>query len=249
MAFNNTYTFPSLATAETNWNFTDPIGTGLQANNTARRFSWHNASTTSSGVGPDAGQGDAGYVYTEMSSPGANSDVFEMELDVNHDASTNNITFNYYFGYRGDGNNGTIQLQSNENAAGWVNRGAAETLDQNGDVVSDPFVWLSKSVDMTGLISHASTRFKLVITQGNNGTSWNKDVGVDTVNVVGTNADTTPPVITRLGDEIINHLSGTTYIDAGATALDDVDGVITGDIVTVNPVNVNVLGPYTVTYM
>ena len=38
------------------------------------------------------------------------------------------------------------------------------------------------------------------------------------------------------------------YVDAGATALDNLDGDITGSIVTVNPVDTGVLGPYTVTY-
>jgi hypothetical protein len=179
----NTYNFTSQASAETNWNFSDEVGTGLQPNNTARRWSWHNASTTSGGVGPDLGQGDAGYVYTEMSSSGANNDVFTAELDVNFDASSNDIIFSYYFGYRGDGNNGNIQLQSNENGAGWINRGNAETLDQQGIAQNSPFVWLQKTVDLTGLISGNATRFRLVITQGSADTPWHKDVGLDTVTV------------------------------------------------------------------
>jgi len=60
--------------------------------------------------------------------------------------------------------------------------------------------------------------------------------------------DTTPPVITRLGDVEETIEVGDTYNDAGATALDETDGDITENIVTVNPVNVNVVGVYTVTY-
>ncbi|MCB9807151.1 DUF5011 domain-containing protein [Candidatus Peribacteria bacterium] len=41
---------------------------------------------------------------------------------------------------------------------------------------------------------------------------------------------------------------GSVYSDAGATASDNVDGDITANIITVNPVNTNVLGSYTVTY-
>jgi hypothetical protein len=41
---------------------------------------------------------------------------------------------------------------------------------------------------------------------------------------------------------------GSVYTDAGATALDTVDGDRTANIITVNPVNTNVLGTYTVTY-
>jgi outer membrane protein OmpA-like peptidoglycan-associated protein len=61
-------------------------------------------------------------------------------------------------------------------------------------------------------------------------------------------ADFTPPVITLLGSDPVNIQQDGTYTDAGATALDGFDGDITGDIVTVNPVNTSVLGSYTVTY-
>jgi len=64
------------------------------------------------------------------------------------------------------------------------------------------------------------------------------------VNVV----DTTPPVITLVGVTPVNVEVGSTYIDAGATATDNYDGVITGSIVTVNLVNTAVVGTYTVTY-
>ena len=61
-------------------------------------------------------------------------------------------------------------------------------------------------------------------------------------------SDTTPPVITRLGSATVTLNEGGTYSDAGATATDNIDGTITGSIVTVNPVNVNTAGTYTVTY-
>jgi len=66
-----------------------------------------------------------------------------------------------------------------------------------------------------------------------------------TVNV---NADTTPPVITLIGSPIVDVNVGDTYNDAGATASDNVDGDITSNIVTVNPVNTSVEGSYIVTY-
>src|SRR5438094_10588677 len=65
-----------------------------------------------------------------------------------------------------------------------------------------------------------------------------------TVNV----GDTTPPVITLRGSTSVSVEIGSTYTDAGATASDNVDGNITSKIVTVNPVNTNILGTYTVTY-
>lgn len=60
--------------------------------------------------------------------------------------------------------------------------------------------------------------------------------------------DTTDPVITLLGQSVVNIDVGQAYNDAGATALDDTDGDITGDIVVVNPVDINTVGAYTITY-
>jgi hypothetical protein len=61
-------------------------------------------------------------------------------------------------------------------------------------------------------------------------------------------ADVTPPVITLLGDASVTVTEGDTYTDAGATASDDVDGNITANIATVNPVDTNTPAVYTVTY-
>lgn len=58
--------------------------------------------------------------------------------------------------------------------------------------------------------------------------------------------DTTPPVITRLGDATVTVTEGNAYTDAGFTATDDVDGDITANIVVTNPVDVNTVGTYTV---
>jgi len=60
--------------------------------------------------------------------------------------------------------------------------------------------------------------------------------------------DTTPPVITLGGISVMNIYMGSTYVDAGATASDNVDGNITANISSVNPVNPAVVGAYTITY-
>jgi len=65
-----------------------------------------------------------------------------------------------------------------------------------------------------------------------------------TINVV----DTGKPVITRTGDEVVTVEVGSEYVDAGATAMDNYDGDITANIVTVNPVDTDVVADYTVTY-
>ena len=61
-------------------------------------------------------------------------------------------------------------------------------------------------------------------------------------------ADVTAPVITLLGDSTVNLFVGDTYVDAGVTAIDDIDGDITLKSVTVNPVDSNTTGTYTITY-
>lgn len=70
-------------------------------------------------------------------------------------------------------------------------------------------------------------------------------IGFQTVDIV---VDTTAPVITLLGDNPVIVEVGDTYDDAGATASDNIDGDITANINTDNPVDTNVPGTYTVTY-
>jgi hypothetical protein len=58
------------------------------------------------------------------------------------------------------------------------------------------------------------------------------------------------PDIVLLGDSYVTIVKGSTYVDAGAVATDnkDDDTVVTGNIVTVNPVDTATAGTYTVTY-
>ncbi|HDP35459.1 MAG TPA: DUF5011 domain-containing protein, partial [Candidatus Hydrogenedentes bacterium] len=65
-----------------------------------------------------------------------------------------------------------------------------------------------------------------------------------TVNV----ADTTPPIITMFGAASVDIQCGSTYVDPGAGASDACDGDISAAIITVNNVNTDALGTYTVTY-
>jgi glycolate oxidase len=58
--------------------------------------------------------------------------------------------------------------------------------------------------------------------------------------------DTTRPVIQLVGNAQLSMEVGTPFADPGATATDDVDGPVTPTIT--NPVNVDVIGTYTVTY-
>jgi len=63
--------------------------------------------------------------------------------------------------------------------------------------------------------------------------------------------DTTPPVITILGDNPANVCQSDTleYVDPGASAYDEVDGDVTSSVVVVeNTVNIAVVGQYSVKY-
>ena len=60
--------------------------------------------------------------------------------------------------------------------------------------------------------------------------------------------DTTAPIITLNGSAIANVNLYSTYTDAGATAVDDVDGDLTSSIVTTGAVNTSIEGNYIITY-
>ena len=61
--------------------------------------------------------------------------------------------------------------------------------------------------------------------------------------------DAVIPVLTLIGETALDIASGTTYADAGASAEDNIDGIISfGRIDIINPVNTSTVGTYTVTY-
>jgi len=56
-----------------------------------------------------------------------------------------------------------------------------------------------------------------------------------------------PPVIHLVGSNPVTIEVDSIYTDTGATATDDIDGDITGSIVTINSVDNTTLGTYSVT--
>ena len=64
----------------------------------------------------------------------------------------------------------------------------------------------------------------------------------------GSSNDTTAPIITLNGQAIATVNLNSTYTDAGATAVDDVDGDLTSSIVTTGVVNTSIEGNYIITY-
>jgi hypothetical protein len=65
---------------------------------------------------------------------------------------------------------------------------------------------------------------------------------------VAVTIDNMPPVITMLGDALVEIEYTLPYIDAGATAIDNVDGTITDRIEVADYVDTEVPGAYTVSY-
>jgi len=66
------------------------------------------------------------------------------------------------------------------------------------------------------------------------------------VNVVSTDVD--PPVITLIGDANVDHPIGEDYQDAGANAVDGVDGVVELTLLGLEELDVDDIGIYTLTY-
>ena len=111
----------------------------------------------------------------------------------------------------------------------------ASAIDNYDSAVS---VTVSGSVN-TAVVGQYVIRYDAVDAHGNHAVQVTR-----TVNVV----DTVIPVITLSGSSPVTVEVGSVYTDAGATAFDNYDGVLTGSIVVVNSVNTAVVGSYTVTY-
>ena len=122
-------------------------------------------------------------------------------------------------------------------------------LDNNGVKVKD----LYSSPTVTNPTSK--------VWDGNNNSNTIVPDGIYIIQILGTDpagntvsdtsqviiVDTVAPVITLLGDSVVNLTIGNDYADAGATASDS-GSDLTSSIVTVNLVNKDVIGTYTVTY-
>jgi prepilin-type N-terminal cleavage/methylation domain-containing protein len=123
-----------------------------------------------------------------------------------------------------------------------VNKGS--TYTDAGATASDEHSGLNGSVTVTGSVN-VNVIGTYTITYTVSDKAGNEASPVTrTINVV----DVSAPVITILGDNPVTINVGSVYSDAGVTALDDVDGDVTSEIVKTGTVNPNVIGIYTITY-
>ena len=118
-----------------------------------------------------------------------------------------------------------------------------------GATAFDAFDATSTLVSATGTVD-TSIVGTYTITYTSTDATGNSASSTRTVNVNPVAVpDTTAPVITVLGSNPVTVVAGTAYTDAGATALDNIDGNLTGLIITINPINLSTpVGVYTVTY-
>ena len=121
----------------------------------------------------------------------------------------------------------------------------SQSVDPNGDILS--FSWTNVFGD---IISQSMTEF-VVIPLGTNEITLIVDDnrgGSDDDSVEIVVQDTIPPVIEVVGNSVVILNVGDVYVDQGATASDIVDGDLTSQIISVNPVDTSKSGTYQVTY-
>ena len=122
----------------------------------------------------------------------------------------------------------------------YADAGAAATDNYDDDTALSANIITVNTVD-TDIVASYTLTYNVSDANGNPAVQVTR-----TVNVV----DTTAPVITLTGDEIITIEVGSTYADAGAAATDnyDNDTALSANIITVNTVDTNIVASYTLTY-
>lgn len=88
------YNFLTSTEATANFDFIGPAGTGLLKK--GGRWNWSNTTTDSNGTGPTSGY-NAGYVYTETSSPTKGGDIFSMITKDTYDLTHSNMRINFKY--------------------------------------------------------------------------------------------------------------------------------------------------------
>ena len=117
--------------------------------------------------------------------------------------------------------------------------GATASDYEDGDITSDIVVTNNVNVAVTGVYTVV---YNVVDSDGLAANSASR-----TVNVVAS-AINQKPTITLIGSTPIDIFKDSVYTDLGATAFDQEDGDITGDILVLNHVYTDTVGTYYVTY-
>ena len=131
--------------------------------------------------------------------------------------------------------NGNLSINHTYQTA-FIDPGA--TASDNYDTNLSALIVVSGSVDENSLGTY-NLLYDLDDSSGNSATTVTRQVIV---------LDDLPPVITIVGDQIVNLAIGDSYVDDGATANDNYDGDLTTNIITSGSVNTSTVGTYTISY-
>jgi hypothetical protein len=128
-----------------------------------------------------------------------------------------------------------------EAGAPYEELGATATDAVDNDATLTASIVIDASAVDTSTVGSYAVTYNVSDSQGNAAEEVTRSVDV---------VDTTAPEITLLGSTPVTVEVGTAYTDAGAKATDvgDDDATLTSAIITVNPVDANTVGTYTVTY-
>lgn len=129
--------------------------------------------------------------------------------------------------------NGDNPLTLEQNTV-YIEAGASAVDDIDGNILVD----ISNSVD-------TSTIGEYIIIYNAMDAAGNASTVTRVVNVVQI-PDNTPPAVTINGETSVSLIRHTNYVDAGATAIDDVDGSVS--VSFSGSVDVSTIGTYTITY-
>ena len=130
---------------------------------------------------------------------------------------------------------GEISLTIREGSK-YVDEGATALDDVDGEI----------EVEVSGSVDSSKVGI-YIITYTATDKRGNKSTRKRTVKVIPKKiVDTTPPVITLNGSNSITIEQGTNYNDAGATATDNIDGIV--EVTTKGSVNISTVGSYVISY-
>ncbi|CAN7716774.1 S-layer homology domain-containing protein [Paenibacillus sp. LjRoot153] len=160
--------------------------------------------------------------------------------------------------------------QAVDAAKGIIDAGTFDVNKTIANTENDVKLWLSQTINglaglnVTGVTVGEITYVSFQAASGDTDGSFTFNVPLSKGNADATSVadgtiialDSTKPVISLVGDAVVNLAIGSDYVDAGATALDDREGDITGNIVTTvtsnvyngTSVNTSVAGTYTYHY-
>ncbi len=198
------------------------------------------------------------YVWTtSLEEPSINEFINSFNNNVELDTLAN-VTGDYYLWIRAKDNSGNEVIENSnafkldntkpiitltgssamtiDKGSSWTDPGATASDAHSGVNNSDIIITGSVNPNIAGVYT---LYYNVKDKAGNEATEVTRTVTV---------VDVKAPVITIKGDNPKNIYVDQVYIDEGASALDDVDGDVTGSIVTTGSVTPSISGIYYITY-